>query len=168
VNVYVAYHQPDDLALTALRVALEMDGIAATFVQTLAEDAYFNLWKELWDKGERFVLIEGDILPWPGAIQQVWDCPENWCGFPMYIHGFIQHSLGACPKFSAELLAQTKGAMDAARDLTAMGIYSPPTTWRGIDTRLMYVLMRSGLHGAHLHGPAVTHLNLGHKRKIGG
>lgn len=42
---------------------------------------YGRSFAQFWNKGEPFIHLEHDIVPWPGAIQELIDCPEPWCVF---------------------------------------------------------------------------------------
>lgn len=42
---------------------------------------YGELITELWEAGDPFVLIEWDIVPWPGAVQEIIDCERPRCVF---------------------------------------------------------------------------------------
>lgn len=42
---------------------------------------YGRLVKHMWGIGNGFVLVEDDVVPWPGAINQMLECGEDWCAF---------------------------------------------------------------------------------------
>jgi hypothetical protein len=44
-------------------------------------NSYALLWQRLWDEGEPFIVIEHDVIAWPGAIEHVWTCERPFCGF---------------------------------------------------------------------------------------
>jgi hypothetical protein len=33
-----------------------------------------------WLKGETFINVEHDVVPTIAKLQELWDCPEPWCG----------------------------------------------------------------------------------------
>lgn len=116
----------------------------------------------MWKQAEPFVLIEHDVLPYPGAIQEIWDCPEEFCGKPYRIATFEAACFG-CTYFGSELMTQYPDAMEEAarRD----------PVWSCLDHRLADVLAESGRKGdqnpgdgswgwPHQHGPSVQHLRL--------
>lgn len=45
------------------------------------EGAYLAYWKQRWAEGSTFINLEHDVVPWPGAIEQINACPEDWCSF---------------------------------------------------------------------------------------
>lgn len=45
----------------------------------------------LWNKGEPFIHVEHDIVPWPGAIKELIECPEPWCTFESVDVGGVIH-----------------------------------------------------------------------------
>ncbi len=147
--------------IEGLQLALEMDGIAADYVEMGDEFAYWRLLRGLWEAGEGFVVVEHDVLPWPGALRQLWDCPEMWCAFPYRLShdpGFST-ALG-CTKFSAKLLERTPGAMDVLAEGRYGHSVGDRRHWWGLDGRLSLVLTNLvGLGWPHRHEPPVSHLN---------
>jgi hypothetical protein len=65
--------------------------------------AYAEMLAEEWRKGCGFVLVERDIVPWVGAIQQLVDCGGDWCAFRYAFRGSTVRSLGLV-KFSGQLV----------------------------------------------------------------
>lgn len=137
----------------AMRLNLEVQGLRPRYERmngTLDEAfAYDRLFRRLWAEGEPFILVEHDILPWPGAVQQLWTCDREWCGFPYYIFGEMRVQLG-CVKF------------DPAR-LGPCPLPEKLSHWQGLDWVVIRTLAERGQSG-HLHEPAVTHLNYAHQR----
>lgn len=43
------------------------------------DNAYFQAVREMWNSGETFVIVEQDILPWPGAVKKIYECPHKFC-----------------------------------------------------------------------------------------
>lgn len=76
MKVYVFTHESDCPAVWALaqeRIKYEVIDNSATGF------AYGRNFADLWEKGEPFIHLEHDIVPWPGAITQLQECPEPWC-----------------------------------------------------------------------------------------
>lgn len=83
----------------AMRLNLELQGLRPRYERMNgaldAEYAYDRLIRRLWSEGQPFVLVEHDILPWPGAVQQLWECDRPWCAFQYLIFGRCASSSGA-------------------------------------------------------------------------
>jgi hypothetical protein len=135
--------------------ALEADGYVPETVDVSAnETAYHDLLARLWREGRTLVVVEHDIVVYPGAIGAMLDCPEPWCVTVYRVNAEYDGHLG-CVRFSERLLAEVPDAMDEAGRLT----YGPPPRyWGWVDGRLAQILDRHGYH-KHRHWPAVTHLH---------
>lgn len=81
-----------------------MEGLEVREVVMSDYHHYGRLFTDLWQAKRGFVLVEHDIVPWPGAIEQMLRCEHEWCAFayPTTLHSRCQ-SLG-CVKFSASLM----------------------------------------------------------------
>src|ERR1700752_1918127 len=51
------------------------------FVDCSQEWAFPNYFRQRWNEGETFINIEHDVVPWLGAVEELWDCPHDWCYF---------------------------------------------------------------------------------------
>jgi hypothetical protein len=144
----------DPMIHRAMRLNLEMQGLRPRYERlngTIEEEyAYDRLFRRLWAEGQPFILVEHDVLPWPGAVQALWACERPWCGFQYLIMGEMRVQLG-CVKF------------DPAR----LGACPLPdgelVSWNGMDWRIIRALAERDASG-HLHEPPVSHLNYGHQR----
>jgi hypothetical protein len=136
--------------------ALEADGYAPETVDVSgSETAYHDLLAGLWREGRTLIVVEHDVVVYPGALAAMLACPEPWCVTPYRVNGEYEGYLG-CVRFSARLLAEVPDAMDAAGQLT----YGPPPRyWGWIDNRLAQVLGEHG-YSKHRHWPAVKHLHV--------
>lgn len=143
----------DPLVHKAMRLNLEMQGLRPQYERldgTLdAEYAYDRLFRRLWAEGQPFVIVEHDILPWPGAVQAIWTCDRPWCGYQYLIFGQMRVQLG-CVKF------------DPAR-LGDCPLPDIPMAWHSLDWAVIQSMASRGESG-HLHEPAVSHLNWSHQR----
>ena len=150
-NVVVPYVNKNSTVFRTMRLNLTMQGITPRYERLdnkLSSDyAYDRLFRELWDKEEPFIIVEHDIFPWPGAIQQIWECEEPWCGYQYYVHGGLHSYLG-CVKFNP-------------KELGDCPLPSDKLHWAEIDMKVINELVNRGRDG-HLHEPAVSHLNFGH------
>lgn len=136
--------------LDTVKLNLGIQGLRPRMVKLERDFSYDQLFRELWATGQPFILVEHDIVPWPGAVQQLWTCPEPWCGFPYYVFGELRSYLG-CTKFDPTRL----GACPLPEDLTA---------WQLMDKAIERALVARTFTG-HLHQPAVSHLNFAHVRQ---
>jgi len=149
VVVPFANDESDPAALAAVRLNLLMQGLEPRYVRLDGEFAYDALIRRLWDAGEPFILVEHDVVPWPGAVQQLWTCDRPWCAFEYFMLGELRVALG-CTKF----------------DPTRLGPCPLPPTpqdWHRMDWHVIDTLT-TRYECAHLHEPAVSHLNWVHQR----
>jgi hypothetical protein len=171
MKVIVPYAKLHD----AVPRALQSQGIEAQYVDTSASDrAYFDLLSRLWDEEETFVIVEGDIVPWPGAVKGLLACGEMWCANPYAIFKWYSGCLGFS-KFGKELIDLTpdlfrvieqspdilftRAADDSPPEQwSSDGIWVSAMSWRRLDGVINLLLMEAGL-ARHLHYPPVTHLH---------
>ena len=72
------------------RAALKADGIEARYVDVSADHRdYWRLLSDIWAARQTTVIVEHDIVPWPGAVQALWDCRCDWGAYP-YAMGQIE------------------------------------------------------------------------------
>jgi hypothetical protein len=154
-NIVVPYANAESESFVhkAMKLNLLMQGLKPRMERlddTLDADfAYARLFRSLWQEERPFVLVEHDILPWPGALQQIWECEHPWCGFRYYIFGELRSALG-CVKFDPVRLGECP-------------LPDELIPWSKIDMKVIRSLSERGERG-HLHEPAVGHLNYGHQR----
>lgn len=92
MNVHVATPDPECEAFRALRA----EGIKATEHELRGDQDYGRLFYRLWQAGEPFVLIEWDVVPWPGAVEKLLACPKPWCVHEYHLQPYhLAHSFGA-------------------------------------------------------------------------
>lgn len=153
IIVPFANDKSDPGVLAATRLNLTMQGLKPRYERlndTLDSlYSYDRLFRKLWADGEPFIIVEHDILPWPGALQQMWLCDKPWCGFEYICFGELRVQLG-CVKFDPSRL----GPVPLPEELTV---------WQLLDWKIITTLASRGETG-HLHEPAVSHLNYGHQR----
>jgi len=150
-NVVVPYANAtsDPITHASVRLNLEMQGLEPRYERLDASFGYDSLFRRLWAEGEPFILVEHDVLPWPGAVQQLWTCDRPWCAFEYLMLGQLKVALG-CTKF------------DPAR-LGPVPLPAEPRDWRKMDWHVIDTLT-TRFECAHLHEPAVSHLNWVHQR----
>ena len=161
MKILVGYGRPDAWELKAVRRNLDVQGIAYEAVDCSGDEhAYVDLLESTWNEGGGFIVVEHDILPWPGALAELEACSEDHCMFP-YIQGDRLSGFLGCTKFSAELtqtVAFPTDPVDPNRDPADHPDPAMRLRWLGLDEAIAHVLVPAGF-GAHLHLPPVVHLN---------
>lgn len=109
--------------------------------------SYGKLLKRLWEEGETVVIVEQDILPWWGAVEELHNCIGFWCtcSYPYGGAPGLYHMLG-CTKLSDELMARLPGLWDE------------PIEWGLCDGHLLHRAREIELD-PHPHRPPVVHLS---------
>lgn len=118
----------------------------------IRHDDYGRYIAMLWDKAEPFILVEHDVVPWPGAVESLQACPEPWCvfayeagtefngdGIPLGCVKFDPVTLGPCP------LEPLPG-----------GEYPH---WGSLDGQISSTFLTRNIY-PHQHTPAVAHIKL--------
>lgn len=128
------------------------------FHQLTTGDAtgYARAFEGWWSIPADTMVIEQDIVPEPGMIDDMFRCHQPWCVRPYHIgDGRFATGLGMC-KFSYILKQtfRTAGAL-AARNGTTAGRY---LDWVALNESVERRLTRWGVI-AHVHRPIVEHLH---------
>ena len=131
---------PAELALTA-------EGISYTRCVCEGDSGYAERLAEIWARGEGFILLENDIIPWPGCIDLLRACPQPWCTHA-YPSPVLMMSIGI-----------TKLSTDAVRSTPRL-----PSVWAGEHWGLLDTKVIPALHAhfpLHGHWPPVAHARAG-------
>jgi len=128
-----------------------MEGLEVVEVVMTDYHHYGRLLTELWQSRQGFILVEHDVVPWPGAITDLRSCSHELCLFE-YPNGIIHDeprsgwtaSLG-CVKFSDSLV----------RRVPCDGEWQN-RGWDELDGAVFATLQ--GEVEAHVHHPAVAHV----------
>jgi hypothetical protein len=136
---YTRLHPVTEQVLTSYAIPVEWVGL-------VGDDDYRLLMQRLWREQERVIIVEHDIVPWPGALEELWACPCAWGAYSYKIHGGIgiYHGLG-CTKLTPQLMAAVPE------------IWGQPEPWYLLDQKLLFEARNQGLEPHH-HRPAVIHL----------
>lgn len=137
-------YRPSELQLEVRRIPILWDEC----------HAYGDSLARLWAEGEPFINLEPDVAPWPGALTQMWNCPEPWCAMPIIVHGAVNERNLGCVKFSAEFIREHK-------DLWESYPRNDVFDWKSLDSWL-YANLCPTLH--HRHFPPALHMNPWHLR----
>lgn len=143
INVVVPYTDLHPLVPQLLATY----GYTPEYRKLVGDDGYQCLMRELWERGEDVMIVEQDILPWPGAIEELFACECFWGAYTYRTNGGmgVYHMLG-CTKITKRLMRQTEGVWDEWRH------------WSVIDQTLFFAARNRGIEPHH-HRPAVIHLN---------
>ncbi len=142
MNVWVPY----TVLQTATRISLIECGGVVHYVELDGwPGAYARYWQHRWTEARRFINVEHDVVVWPGALRQLWECPEPWCAYGYHLNDdFADRErtsfpyLG-CVKLSAELIVATQGLWDGATDwLTLDGWLAGRAREAGVDVHQHY------------------------------
>lgn len=111
------------------------------------DDAYRRLLKRIWGERQTVVIVEQDVVPWPGAIDELHHCMGEWCSCAYRIHGGygVYHHLG-CTKLSAALMQKLPD------------IWDQPRHWASCDVHLRWQADQIAVL-PHPHRPPVIHLS---------
>src|SRR6185436_8277734 len=59
-------------------------------------DAYWKMLRDAWEDGREFMVVEHDVMVWPGSVAFLFSCDMDWCVLPTLCHGrMYTTSLGA-------------------------------------------------------------------------
>lgn len=135
---------------TAAALALTMEGLEVTEVAMSDRLHYARTFTEQWQSGRGFILVEHDVVPWPGALRQLDACAEELCAFEYPSSAIVDEprsgwtvSLG-CTKFSSALLERVP-----------YDVGWQNRGWDELDGAVFATLQ--GKATMHLHSPPVAH-----------
>lgn len=146
--IYVPYTLLAPEAVTALR------GQRFDAVPMLDDKAYVRFFEERWAKGETFVVVEHDVVVWPGAIDAMLACSHEWCAYGYAVDHDLEHDsfcafLG-CAKISDGLIAA----------LPRVWAEKSTRHWQDCDCHLTTYARARGFN-VHMHRPHVENLGSG-------
>ena len=104
MRVVIASPEADAPAARALR----QEQVPHEVILTEDDHAYGRLLERLWREHTGFVLLEWDIVPWPGAIRELWHCPLPFCQHRYAYAGELKMHMG-CVKFSGLFTSKHRG-----------------------------------------------------------
>lgn len=105
-----------------------------------------------WLRGEPFINLEQDVAPWPGALTEMWNCPQRWCMVQIIVHGAINNTNLGCVKFANEFISAFP---DVWKKYPRNDIFD----WRSLDSWLHQFVEPAKVH---IHNPPALHLNPEH------
>jgi hypothetical protein len=128
------------------KAVLDSYKLPVCYVPLEDDDAYRRLLQRLWHEGQSVILIEQDIVCWPGALEELAGCSCVWGSYTYRMHGGlgIHHMFGAT-KITSHLMEATAGVWDE------------PGRWDVLDQRLWFAARDR--FEPHPHRPPVIHLS---------
>jgi hypothetical protein len=129
-----------------------------------SDHAYFDLLSALWAAGADFLIIEHDMVPTQGLVDEMMTCPQPWCvnGYVSNEYGTLSRAAFGFTRFRAPIMAGEPDAFEVAavkyRGLIVRGRSWPGTHWQGLDGRFDCVMGDRGRWRPHMHEAAITHL----------
>jgi hypothetical protein len=135
-------------------LAMTMEGLEVTEYKMRVGDYvhYGRTFTGWWKTGKGFIVVEEDVVPWPGAIKQLQECEHDWCCFlfPYSPIGW-DHMTG---------LADGLGCMKFSDKLVRTVACSDEWENRGWDELDGAVHETIKIHGQalHVHSPPVAHV----------
>lgn len=107
------------------------------------ETAYTRLLLSEWDEDHTTIVVEQDIVPPPGSIEQLYRCAMPWCTVPYLINGRVETKALGLAKFSKVLKqVQAKTLHRVARYHGGRGA---PVTWHNLDQVIASALTAAGV-----------------------
>lgn len=121
--------------------------------------AYCKMLSAVWMEQEDTVIVEHDMLPADGVIEEMVSCEHLWCASPYRAspnknEPDLIYGLG-CTKFSASLKAEESDLMRVVSEIKAPGL--PAKDWRRMDVHISGQLRRRS-YEPHVHRRS-THLH---------
>ena len=148
MKLVVPYTRLDPLVPKVLRDY----GFSPRYAYLPEEHSYWELLCELWAEQETVVIVEQDILPWRGAIEEISECPKPWCAFS-YLRHFTPEKKAAtdyfgfgCVKFGQELMVKLPDAFNQMAD----------HHWSKLDSQFEWYTYQNSVRPHH-HRPSVVH-----------
>jgi hypothetical protein len=108
--------------------------------------AYHDLLDWLWEEADTVLLVEHDIVPPPGALEEMAACPHEWCAVPYRCGDLLMTALG-CTKIDGALMARCPDVISRIQH----------REWWNLDTQIVATLRRQGA-AEHIHQPPARHL----------
>lgn len=133
--------------------ALCIEGYEVTEVVMEDPQHYGRLIAGQWKTGLGFVLVEDDVVPWPGAVQAMLDCEHDWCAYEFpRTHPRYEPRAGwvlglGCVRFSHALVRRysLEDRLDGSQ------------RWDDVDGAVIGMLHTAN-EVCHVHTPPVAHI----------
>ena len=131
-------------------------GVLPVRIDPADDYAYGELVADLWAQASTLVICEQDVVPPPGSIAALIDCPQQWCVHEMPFEGRRLAPTLCLAKFAGSLMAaRPRLARQALSKHTGQRCR---THWRAVDITLQNALHHAGVQ-VHVHQPPIVHLH---------
>ena len=142
------------------RAALEAFAPWTQFVELPVGDltAYGRLIRTLWRERESFALCEQDVVPTAPQLDELMECPGEWCTHLYADDRYPDGPMLGLAKFSAAAMKRWPGAMDDA--LVVGNRRDIEVSWWEVDARIARDFEIKRLPWC-LHDSRVRHLHTG-------
>ncbi len=129
------------------------------------EDGLFQFLATEWAEGEGFMVVDQDLVPPPGAVEELEACTQHWCGFPFrypmcteaHVPDLAVGDFG-CTRFSTELVRVMPDLLEeTTEEHNPWWLGGGPRSRLMVAERFIYRMNRYGLH-FHAHWPEAEHL----------
>jgi len=150
VTVLLPY-TPDRIEHRTAEWAYERGDVLAVNVAG-SPTAYYELLAAHWREPGDLLIVEHDMLPADGCVDEMLKCRWGWCTATYTIANGQQCTDGlGVAKFSATLKQLRPQLMDEVGAIADDGL--PAKDWHRLDTRISRIL-RGAYHQPHVHAPA--------------
>lgn len=133
----------------ATEITLRTEESDTKFVYTgHDETAYYKMARDAWAEKETFIIVEHDVVIWPGALRALWNCDKPLCVY--YAPGPVGVVGLGCVKFGRDLMLDFPDHLNE--------IIPDWQSWRTLDREMTYRLIDKG-YSFHVHEPMIGHIN---------
>jgi hypothetical protein len=119
-----------------------------------SDEAYFELFSELWREQKPFTIVEHDIVDHGGAVKAFDRCEREWCAAAYPYLRSTYWGLG-CTRFRSSLMERFPDLPDEVAAYDAPKHF--PKHWCTLDQAVTACLRAQRVEWPHLHGE-VQHL----------
>lgn len=130
-------------------LAVMLEESVPAMIRMEDDGAYWRMLSGLFTMGEPFVVVEQDVVPWPGAIAALEACKEPWCAHSYSPIEDLRTGCAplGCSKFRPEALPTEL-------------LRNPPNGghWGNLDCWITQTFRSAGLEVCQ-HRPGVQNLN---------
>ena len=107
------------------------------------KSGYWRFVRSQW--GSPFIIVEHDIVVFPGALRELWACPRAWCAYLYPMDADVDLAAFGCVKFASPLTDKPWPV-------------PKPVPWFSLDSTMEYALESAGWE-KHVHLRHVRHVN---------
>lgn len=129
-------------------IAVDVNVVEPSSSYAECPEAYAGILAALWQDGQEFINLEHDVAPWPGALTDLWSCPNPFCyyRYPSWPQGRLTVGIG-CMKFGQAVLDKIPHSWEDWGNIP----------WWDLDGALVSDILEAGFE-RHEHSPPVAHV----------